>query len=86
VLVFALNLQDVKEICRCSMDLDEVLVRGRLRVWQLSHLELMRPLQTSISSEYQVDMQVRLEIVPTLTYWATWMPLIVNLKDKLGEE
>lgn len=45
VLVFALDLQDVKEVGRRGMHLDQVLVRARLGVRQLGDLELMRSLQ-----------------------------------------
>lgn len=47
MLVFALNLQNVKEVGCRGVHLDEVLVRCGLRVWQLGHLELVRRLEAS---------------------------------------
>jgi hypothetical protein len=48
VLVFALNLQDIKEVGRRGVDLDEVLVKGRLGVRELRHPELVGSLETSV--------------------------------------
>lgn len=45
VLVFPLDLQNVKEVGRCRMHLDEILARSWLRVRQLGHFELVRALQ-----------------------------------------
>jgi len=48
VLVFALNLQNIEEVGRGGMHLDEVLVGGRLGVWELRHLKLMGSLYRSV--------------------------------------
>lgn len=44
MLVFSLNLKDIKEIGSRSMDLDEILVRSRLGVREVLDFELMRGL------------------------------------------
>jgi len=48
VLIFALDLQDVKEVCRRGMNLDEILVRGRLGVGKLRYLQLVGSLLVSV--------------------------------------
>jgi hypothetical protein len=41
VLVFPLDLKNVKEVCRGGVHLDQVLVGGRLGVGELGDFELM---------------------------------------------
>lgn len=48
VLIFALDLQDVKEVCRRRMNLDEIFVRGRLGVGKLRYLQLVGSLLVSV--------------------------------------
>ena len=48
VLVFALDLQDIKKVGRRGVDLDEVLVRGRLGVRKIRHPELMGSLERQL--------------------------------------
>lgn len=45
VLVFPLNLKYVEEVGGCRVDLDQVLIWLRFRVWELCDFELMRPLR-----------------------------------------
>lgn len=52
-LVFALDLEDVKEVCGRGVDLDEVLVRARGRVRDGGDGEVSGPLYFRLERERQ---------------------------------
>jgi hypothetical protein len=81
MLVFALDLQDIKEVCGRRVNLDHILVGTGLRVRQLRDLELLRPLRSAKPTLAFTVLLLRggLTLRLTLTYLATWMPRMVTV-------
>ena len=88
MLVLALDLEDVEEVGRRGVHLDQVLVRLRDRVRELCYLELGGVLGVSLILICSEFMKVRNKVVMmrlTLTYCDSWMPFILTELLLYGE-
>lgn len=84
MLVFTLDLEDVKEVGGGGLDLDQILVRALDWVWKSGDTQVVDFLQQLSAAFFRRPLEVSealcrgREVLLTLTYWATCIPFMLN--------